>query len=124
MIPFETTLRAIADKRLASLDVTKYKRVVLGLILLKYTSDGSKEKPPRSRRRALIPGPLAEYLTDGVGKRLCDDIRWKFGSSSAWEGKLFVGASFVQLCRADVCGRIRPGELQHVLQPIEMCCCI
>ncbi len=50
---FEATLWAAADKFRNNLDAAEYKHVVLGLIFLKYISDGFEE-----RRAALLSGEI------------------------------------------------------------------
>ncbi len=49
-VGFESTLWATSDRLRGNMDPSEYKHVVLGLIFLKYISDGSDERANRDPR--------------------------------------------------------------------------
>jgi type I restriction enzyme M protein len=64
---FEATLRAAADKQGNRRDVAEYRRVVLGLIFLKYISDAFEEI--RKNDYVLTPGRyVGAEAAEGDGK--------------------------------------------------------
>ncbi len=76
---FESEIWRAADALRSNMDTAEYKRVVLGLIFLKYISD--------TFHRDLHPDLKADFnlanppfnMSDWGGERLKDDQRWKYG---------------------------------------------
>ena len=67
MAELESTLWAAADKLRGNLDAGDYKRVVLGLIFLKYISDAFQEKYNQLKKDPLAePEDKDEYLADHI----------------------------------------------------------
>src|SRR3990172_10132613 len=85
-IGFEDTLWAAADKLRGTVDAAEYKHVVLGLLFLKYVSDGFE-----TRREALkielekdgIAGPQLELLLESRDEYTAEHVFW-VPSESRW----------------------------------------